>query len=288
MTRRISFAALVSVSLGWALALLGCGDAAMPAAAPAPAPAPTAPIVAAALPDAGPVEAPLPPGVPDTAAGHQLAWVLGAFAKPPSEMDVAPHFTPDFTSQIPIAQIVALFGKLGTDLAPIALDRVEPGPTTDRLSAVAHSEKAAKAATTPASGPADGPKMKIELAVEATEPHRIAGLTFRPVVEAKPAASWDEVQARLKGVAPSVGFLAAEITGGKCAAVSALEPKKALALGSTFKLYILDTLAKQIAAGKHKWDETVAVDEAKKSLPPATCGTRWPAGRSPSSSSPRR
>jgi beta-lactamase class A len=38
-------------------------------------------------------------------------------------------------------------------------------------------------------------------------------------------------------------------------------------LGSTFKLYVLDALATQIASGKHGWDESVAIDDAHKSLP---------------------
>ena len=100
------------------------------------------------------------------------------------------------------------------------------------------------------------------------------GLTFRRLIDTKPATSWDEVRTGLKAVAPSVGFLAAEIVGGQCAPISSIEPKKPLALGSTFELYILEALAKQIAAGKHKWDDPIAIDDAKKSLPPGANAQR--------------
>jgi hypothetical protein len=184
-------------------------------------------------------------------------------------VDVAPHFTPDFTSHEPVRDLVTLFGKLGAQLAPLAVDRVEPGSTPERLVVVAHSGRLGT--------PSDA-KMQISLAVEESEPHRIAGLTFRRLIDAKPATSWDEVQARLKAVSPSVSFSAAEIVGGRCAPISSIEPKKALALGSTFQLYILETLAKQVAAGKRKWDDTIAIEDAKKSLPPGATRNE-PAGQ---------
>jgi len=148
---------------------------------------------------------------------------------------------------------------VGEELSPLAIDRVEAGSSPDEISVVVHQEKEGSAA--------DAPRLRISLAVDATELHPIAGLAFTPVIEAKPVTSWDEAQAGLRAVAPSVGFLAAEIDAGKCVAISSVEPKKPLALGSAFKLYILYALAKQIAAGKHKWDDSIPIEEAKKSLP---------------------
>jgi hypothetical protein len=201
----------------------------------------------------------LPTGVPDTTAGHQLAWVLSAFASAPSEADLQSRLTADFLSKVPAGEIVKLFTQVGKELAPLAIERIDPGPSPERLVAVVRSEKAGAAA--------GAPKMQIALVVEEAEPHKIAGLMLRPVIEAKPAASWDEVQTRLKAVAPTVNFMAAEVTGGKCVPISAIESKKPLALGSAFKLFVLEALAKQVAAGKHKWDDPIAIEEAKKSLP---------------------
>ena len=150
---------------------------------------------------------------------------------------------------------------------------MEVGASPDELEAVVHSEKPGSAS--------DTPRVRIQLAVDATDLHQIATLMLAPVIEAKVAASWDEVQSGLRAVAPSVAFLAAEVGGGKCVSISSIEPKKPLALGSAFKLYILNALAKQVAAGKHKWDDTIAIEESKKSL--ATPGghdmQREPAGK---------
>jgi Beta-lactamase enzyme family/ORF 12 gene product N-terminal len=253
----LSFVSLASgTSLAACVSLAACGEPAKPAAAPAfPTPA-AADAAASDLPlDAGAPVASLPPGVPDSPAGHQLAWVLASLAQPPSEADVAPHLTASFIAEAPPAKMVALFGQIGALLSPLVIDRVEPGPTPEALVAVAHSEKAGGA----------GPKLKISLLVEPALPHKISGLIFGPAIEAK--ASWDEVKSGLGTVAPEVNFLAAEIAGGKCVPLASLEPKKPLALGSAFKLYILEALAKQVAAGKHKWDDTIAIEDAKKSLP---------------------
>lgn len=206
-------------------------------------------------PDAGPSPVSLPPGVPDTPAGHQLAWVIGALAAAPSEADVTSRFSAGFIAQVPPPQIVAILAKLGGMVAPAAIDRVEAQDPL-HLAAVVHSGSVA-----------GGPKLKVTLNVEKDEPHRIQGLLFRPTVDAKPAASWDEVQTGLRAVAPSVAFLAAEVAGDKCVAISSIEPRKALALGSAFKLYILEALARQIAAGKHSWDDTIAIADVHKSLP---------------------
>lgn len=244
--------------------VLACGDAAKPAATPAsPAASASSSAVASPTVDAGapPAEVALPAGVPDTPAGHQLAWVLAAFAHPPSEGEIQARLSAEFSARMPPAQVVAFFSQVGTQLAPFAVERITPGPAPTKLVAVVRSEKPGL--------PADGaPKMQIALAVEDAEPHRIEGLLLRPVIDAKPATSWDDVQTRLKGVAPTVNFLAAEVVGNKCVPTSAIEPKKPLALGSAFKLYILEALAKQVAAGKHKWDDMIPIEEAKKSLPP--------------------
>src|SRR5487761_2231883 len=94
-------------------ALVACGDAAKPPVAPAP----PVPSVAAA----GPAIVALPPGVPDSPAGQQLAWVLSAFGRPPTEADVTSRLTPDFTAQVPAARVIALFTQVGAQLSPLAL-----------------------------------------------------------------------------------------------------------------------------------------------------------------------
>ena len=61
--------------------------------------------------------------------------------------------------------------------------------------------------------------------------------------------------------------------------VGAINADKTLAVGSTFKLLILQALQTQIEQGKHQWDEVVTLQDEWKSLPSGFLQT-WPAGSS--------
>jgi beta-lactamase class A len=239
-----------------AACLLACGAGAplAPRAAPstgtsAPAAAPPQPSVAA---NTSPTPA-LPAGVPDTAAGHQLAWVLASMNKVPTAAEIEPHFSQAFLAQVPLTKLVATADQVVLG-APYTLEKVAPSRESDRsLVALVRSSR--------------GQGFTVHLALQREGGDKIAGLLIRTHVDPKIATSWDEVSETLRTVAPSVGFLAAEIDGKKCVPISSLEPKRPLAIGSTFKLYILDALAKQIASGKRTWDEPVVIEDAHKSLP---------------------
>ena len=174
----------------------------------------------------------------------------------PAEADVAPHFTAEFLAAVPPPKVVAVLGGAAPG-APWVVEKVSsPGGAATQLVAVVRS--------------AQGPKLSVHLVLEPGAGGRMQGLLIRPHLDTKPAASWDEVAAAVRDVAPEVNLLAAELDGKKCVPVSpasSIDPKKPLALGSAFKLYVLDALAAQIAAGKHRWDEPLAIQDALKSLP---------------------
>jgi hypothetical protein len=205
----------------------------------------------------------LPAGVPDTPAGHQLAWVLASMNSVPAEVDIAPHFSTAFLAQVPLAKLIETAGRVAQG-APYALEKVTPSPASDRtLLALVRSKQ--------------GQAFNVRLVLEH-DGDRIDGLLIRPHIDPKVAASWDEVAETLRAIAPSVSFLAAEIDGKKCVPLASINPHTPLALGSTFKLYVLDALARQIASGKHGWDDPVAIDDALKSLPSGEM-RREPAGK---------
>ncbi len=79
--------------------------------------------------------------------------------------------------------------------------------------------------------------------------------------------AWANLEARLTPLAPASNFLAAEIVDGRCRPVHAVTPDRRLALGSTFKLYVLGELARQVAAGRARWDEELEIQDRFKSLP---------------------
>jgi beta-lactamase class A len=120
----------------------------------------------------------------------------------------------------------------------------------------------------------DGAPWHVRLAIEAEKPYRIDDLYFEPAYQpaamAKPPTSWQSLDKHLKKVAPEVGFIAAEVTDGTCQPISGVNADQELAIGSTFKLYILGELARQIDAGEASWDELLTLKDALKSLPSGT------------------
>jgi hypothetical protein len=254
--RPTRFAGLSLVALGAALTACGA-DAPPPSATPSPAPSSIVPPVLASPDDsassgASAASAALPAGVPDSPAGRQLAWVLGALANAPAETDVAPHFIDAFLAKVPASKLVAVFHEFASG-APWTLETVKPGdPASTKLYVVVRS--------------AVGPRFDIQLRV-APGDDRIAGLLFAPTLDVKQATSWDEVKSVVRAAAPDVNLLAAEIDGTTCTPIASIDPKKPLAIGSAFKLYVLDALAQQIASGKRGWDDAVAIQDANKSLP---------------------
>ena len=59
------------------------------------------------------------------------------------------------------------------------------------------------------------------------------------------------------------------------AAKASVSPDDPMAVGSAFKLAVLEALNKQIAAGMHRWDEVVPLNPAWKTLPSGVIRT-WP------------
>jgi hypothetical protein len=68
-------------------------------------------------------------------------------------------------------------------------------------------------------------------------------------------------------VAPQVHFLVAAVNGTTCRPVHAIGAATPAPLGSAFKLYVLDALARAVAAGKVSWDQPLTVTSQVKSLP---------------------
>ena len=85
--------------------------------------------------------------------------------------------------------------------------------------------------------------------------------------------SVDEALAELSALPGQVHVLA--VRDGET--VAAIKADRPLAVGSTFKLLILQALLMQIETGQHQWDEVVSLQEKLKSLPSGFLQT-WPAG----------
>jgi hypothetical protein len=104
----------------------------------------------------------------------------------------------------------------------------------------------------------------------------ISGLLLQPGRPASaPAAaaappvptSWAGVDRQIRSVAPQVGLLVAAVSGGTCRPLRAIGATTSAPLGSAFKLYVLDALARAVAAGRVSWDQQLTVTSQVKSLP---------------------
>jgi len=77
--------------------------------------------------------------------------------------------------------------------------------------------------------------------------------------EAGAADDWAVFDDALRRVGPQVGFLAAEVVDGECETVHGYGEEGRLAIASTFKLYVLAELARQVVAGETSWEESRGV-----------------------------
>jgi beta-lactamase class A len=187
----------------------------------------------------------------EDAAGAALKWLIevveagGNFA--PGEIEQ--RFAPAFLEALPADQLAALFRDFGATLPPIRV-----------VTSVAVSARERHAVLDTAEGPT-----RVVLALDDSEPPRIEGLLFRPVLE--PPASIHAAAATITGAGAQSGLLIAELAHGRCKPIRQIGETRSFALGSTFKLWVLLALGEKLRAGNVKWDDLLTVRDAQKSLP---------------------
>ncbi len=115
----------------------------------------------------------------------------------------------------------------------------------------------------------------MQISIDSKPPHSVVGLFFgNPTPMTKDLAGAAAEFAKLPGAA---AFGVWRLGGKEPELVAGHEPDRALALGSTFKLYVLGALAKEVADGKRKLDEVVKLEEKWRSLPSGMMQS-WPVG----------
>ncbi|HMO76339.1 MAG TPA: serine hydrolase [Sphingopyxis sp.] len=111
----------------------------------------------------------------------------------------------------------------------------------------------------------------VALDVGTAADERVAGLRLTGFVMADD--SFDKVAAEFAALPGRTGFLVAALDGREIRPLAAAHADTQFAVGSTFKLYILDELAAQVAAKKRKWSDVVPLSHASFS----SAGTaNWP------------
>jgi beta-lactamase class A len=222
--------------------LIACGSSSPKPALPPPPP-PVAP--------APPAKATYP-GVPQTTAGEHLAWLLDAIANKQGEITIADaekRLHTKFLAQVPATQFVEVTKGL------VALNPIEvtAAKGTD-LELVARLKTAR------------GPLLALVSADPVTK--QIEGLLFRPDTGDIPQPkTFEEALDMTSKLAPKAQLLVAALDKGTCKPLHATASKEQLAIGSTFKLWVLLALADKVIAGKAKWSDEVAVRDDWKSPP---------------------
>ena len=250
------------VLAGLLIACGGSGAAPTPRPqAPAPAPAPPA------KPAPQPAAKATFPGVPATPSGDQLAWALDAVVRRHGKLERAEleaHFHASFLAKVPSAQLLKVFGDLSRQLSGLAINDIKG--TDEQLIARVTAGDA---------------KLRISLVLDpATQ--QIAGLLLTRDVEQGPRPqSFQEAIRMTAALAPKAQLLVAALDKGTCKPIQELAANDELAIGSSFKLYVLLGLADRILAGKAAWTDELAVRDDWKSLPSGVTQNEPPGTKHP-------
>lgn len=196
--------------------------------------------------------------VPATAAGQQLGWLLDALnhgGEGLTKSTLTSHFSPDFLVALPVDQLLHILMDYVEPNAPLRIARFA-GPTDqDDLHAILTAAKG---------------DWSVVVGVESSGAHRVNALFFAPLLvpaPAKPVTGWSDLASRFKKIAPETSLTVAELTGGGCVPIAALNPDAELAVGSAFKLYVAGELARQIESGNVRWDQLITIRDDLRSLP---------------------
>jgi len=189
--------------------------------------------------------------LPDTPVGAQARWLFAAVAHPPiPAAAITAHFDKAVLSQVPPAQLDA-------DLA---------GVKTLRLDAITVNKSDALVMTVTVNGSS---QLQVSMTVDSAG--LISGLLLQPpgTPTTMPPAptSWAGVERQVRSVAPQVRMLVAQVSGSTCRPVQAINAGTPAPLGSAFKLYVLDALARAVASGKVSWNQQLTITSQLKSLP---------------------
>lgn len=84
---------------------------------------------------------------------------------------------------------------------------------------------------------------------------------------AAPAVPWATIDRQFGALAPAHNLLVAEFVGNGCTTIHGVNPDSGLAIASTFKLYVLGELARQVQTGQIEWDDQVTLRNDLRSMP---------------------
>lgn len=165
-------------------------------------------------------------------------------------------FAPDFVAAVPESQFAALLAQWRAQMGTFeGLEGIEPGaePGSGTISL--------RYSGAVVSGP---------IRLENAPPWRVSGLLLNAIRPAQQGRSAVELVRDLPG---DTAFLLARLDGSQVLAEH--NAAQQMAVGSTFKLYVLSALVRQVASGQRRWDDVVPLTE--RSFPSGQMQD-WPPG----------
>jgi hypothetical protein len=194
---------------------------------------------------------------PPDALIARIHQVTALFRTAPGGYDTI--FDADFLNQIPAAQLTAIFTQYVSNYGNVTrwhyIDISKPWSAKLRI----ETSKG----------------FAVDLSLAATEggKHLLHGLLLSAATPQ--TRTLPDVVDTLKGFPGMTAFLAATLSSSGIESIAALHPDSALALGSTFKLYVLARLLKEINEGKRHWNDVIYLDSNSRAFPSGQMHT-WP------------
>ena len=196
-----------------------------------------------------PLVLPLPAGVPDTLAGHHLAWFLDLMNRREGVMsgvEASARLHAVWFARKALVDVMFDFHHhIARRFAPVYVDSVV---TVDEWRLIAYGEARRLPVT-----------LRLTVDLETTQ---IRGLSIEPDLDAR---SFEEIERMIPNLAPQANLLVAELVGEECRPLHAVNPDLVLSIASTFKLYVLLALVDHIAAGHATWDTPLVIREEWRS-----------------------
>lgn len=189
-----------------------------------------------------------------TAVDRRAAQLVDLFG---GKIAYSAYFDPHFQTAVPEAQFNAFRTSLIAQYGqPVAVEKVTL--TGDRSGTILLRFERGMAT------------VLLDVGVAADE--RVTGLRVTGVTVTND--SFGKVAAEIARLPGQTGFLVAELDGAAIRPLASANADRQFATGSTFKLYILDELAAQVAVGKRRWSDVVPLSHFSFS---SAATANWPA-----------
>lgn len=205
-------------------------------------------------------------GVPSPARAEQMSTVSSEYQDRASELleilkgsqKEEVFFASSFLEAIPLTQFRELITQLNAQYgAPISISQIIPASDKDGTVEITYAKAT----------------LAMRMVLDGNAPYPVIGLQITGANMNDDSV--EKVTAEISALPGVAGFQIAALSGDKLQALVNLNPDEQLAIGSTFKLYVLAELSRSITAGERRWHDVVPL--SRKSLPSGVLQD-WPDG----------